>query len=55
MENPKLSIIIVSFNVKNLLEKLLESLYFWLKGVNFEIIVVDNNSADGSQNRLRQS
>ena len=43
-----LSIIIVSFNTKDLLERCLASLFKFLKGINFEVIVVDNASQDGS-------
>ncbi len=43
-----LSIIVVSFNTKELLEKCLTSIFKFLKGVNFEVIVVDNASTDGS-------
>ena len=43
-----LSIIIVSFNTKGLLEKCLTSVFKFVKGVTFEIIVVDNASADDS-------
>ena len=43
-----LSIIIVSFNTKDLLEICLSSVFKFLKGINFEVIVVDNASADGS-------
>lgn len=41
-----ISIIIVSWNVRNLLEKCLASIYHWEKIGDFEIIVVDNCSAD---------
>lgn len=43
-----LSIIIVSWNVKNLLKKCLQSIYDQTTGLDFEIIVIDNASADGS-------
>lgn len=43
-----LSIIIVSFNTKELLEKCLTSFFRFLKGISFEVIVVDNASTDGS-------
>jgi hypothetical protein len=42
-----LSIIIVNYNVKELLIKCIESIYNFHKG-NFEIILVDNNSTDDS-------
>lgn len=47
MSSPKVSVIIVNYNGKELLEKCLESL-FKVNYDNFEIILVDNNSSDGS-------
>lgn len=47
MSLPKISIIIVNYNGKSLLEKCLESL-FKVDYKNFEVILVDNNSSDGS-------
>lgn len=41
-----LSIIIVSWNVRDLLEQNLKKIYQNTKNINFEIFVVDNNSAD---------
>jgi len=41
-----LSIIIVSWNVKNLLRKCLESIYRETKNLKFEVFVVDNYSQD---------
>jgi GT2 family glycosyltransferase len=49
-----LSIITVTWNVKNLAEKLLESLFLHLPGLAFEVIVVDNNSADGTAEALNK-
>jgi GT2 family glycosyltransferase len=43
-----LSIIIVSFNTKKLLEDCVDSIIKNTKGIKYEIIVVDNASADGS-------
>lgn len=43
-----LSIVIVSWNVKDLLQVLLKSIYQYTQGITFEIFVVDNNSSDGS-------
>jgi GT2 family glycosyltransferase len=47
MQSPKVSVIIVNFNGKNLLEKCLNSL-FKIDYDNFEVILVDNNSTDES-------
>ena len=47
MSFPKVSVIIVNYNGKTLLEKCLESLVK-VNYENFEIILVDNNSTDGS-------
>jgi O-antigen biosynthesis protein len=44
----KLSVIIVSYNVKNFLENCLVSVHEAISGIEAEVIVVDNNSADGS-------
>src|SRR3989344_1347992 len=43
-----LSIVIVSYNTKDLLEKCLESIYKTAKDFSFEVVVVDNNSKDDS-------
>lgn len=43
-----LSIIIVSWNVKELLKKCLQSIYDKTQGLEFEVFVVDNASKDGS-------
>ena len=47
--NNQLSIIIVNFNVKYFLEHCLNSVLNALNGIEGEIIVVDNNSTDGSK------
>ena len=47
MSAPKVSIIIVNYNGKELLQKCLDSL-LKVNYDNFEIILVDNNSTDGS-------
>jgi GT2 family glycosyltransferase len=44
----RLSIIIVNYNVKYFLEQALYSVRKALKGIDGEVIVVDNNSSDGS-------
>jgi len=50
----ELSIIIVNYNVKHFLEQCLKSVYKALNGIEAEIIVVDNNSVDGSLNLIRE-
>lgn len=43
-----LSIIIVSYNTKDLLRDCLLAVYRTVRGLSFEVVVVDNASADGS-------
>ena len=50
----QLSIVIVNYNVKNLLKKCLESIFEYEKDTEFEVIVVDNNSNDHSQGMLKR-
>lgn len=49
----KLSVIIVNYNVKHFLEQCLKSVSEALNGVNGEVIIVDNNSVDGSVEMVR--
>ncbi len=48
----ELSIVIVSFNVRYFLESCLYSVFKALEGVEGEVIVVDNNSVDGTLRML---
>ncbi|OGF49462.1 MAG: hypothetical protein A2231_12285 [Candidatus Firestonebacteria bacterium RIFOXYA2_FULL_40_8] len=48
------SVIIVSWNVKDYLQKCLASVYRGTKGVSFEIFVVDNASTDGSADMVKR-
>jgi len=50
----KISVIIVNYNVKDFLEQCLESVTRSLNDVPSEIIVVDNNSIDGSVQMLKK-
>lgn len=51
---PFLSVIIVSFNTKDIILACLNSLYRFTSSINFEVIVVDNASTDGSVIALTQ-
>jgi GT2 family glycosyltransferase len=48
-----LSIAIVSWNTKRLLDECLESTYRTTKGIEFEVIVVDSVSSDDSAQMVR--
>ena len=50
---PKVNIIVLNYNGNNYLEKCLKSL-FCLNYPNFEVVVVDNNSTDGSLETARK-
>lgn len=50
----KLSIIIVNYNVKYFIEQAIVSVQNALKNIDGEIIVVDNNSTDGSTEMIRR-
>ncbi len=49
-----LSVIIVNWNTKQLLEECLASIYKFTKNIKFEVIVVDNGSTDDSQAMVRK-
>lgn len=48
------SVIIVNWNTKDILQNSLDSIYQTIDNLSYEIIVVDNASSDGSQEMLRQ-
>ena len=47
-----ISIIIVNYNTKVVTKQCLDSIFKWTKDVSFEVIVVDNDSHDGSKEML---
>lgn len=51
---PILSILIVNWNNKNLLEDCLKSIYRIKNYQNYEIVIVDNNSEDGSVSLIKK-
>lgn len=48
----QVSIIIVNYNTKNITYNCIQSIYKWTKDIDFEIILVDNNSSDSSVDYL---
>jgi GT2 family glycosyltransferase len=50
----EISVIIVNWNTKNLLQNCLDSVYQTMGNLAFEIIVVDNASSDGSLSMLEE-
>jgi len=50
-----ISIIIVNYNTENYLNYCLNSIIRNIKGINYEIIVVDNNSSDNSVNFIKKN
>lgn len=52
---PELSIVIVNYNGQRYLQDCFDSIYLQLKGVSFEIIVVDNDSKDDSCNFIKSN
>ena len=50
----KLTVVIVSYNVRYYLEQCIVSVQRAAKDIDYEIFVVDNNSADGTVAYLRQ-
>jgi GT2 family glycosyltransferase len=54
MKEKELSIIIVNYNGDNYLEDCINSIYTCCKSIDFEIIIIDNNSKDGSVALLKR-
>ncbi len=54
MEQPKVSVVIVNYNVKDLILTSLTTLYRFHQRGNIEVIVVDNQSKDGSNEAIKE-
>lgn len=57
MSNKKIdvSIVIISWRMKNLLQRCLQTIYQFTKDISFEIIVIDNNSQDGTYEMIEEN
>jgi len=53
-QQPMLSVVLISWKMRDLLERMLDSLYLWMPSVPHEVICVDNGSTDGTTEMLRQ-
>lgn len=52
--NCQVSIIIVNYNSEKFIRACIDSIYKWVKGIDYEIIVVDNASASVSRSFIKQ-
>lgn len=52
---PRLSVIIVNYNTRDMTLRCLEALYPCLDGVDAEVLLVDNASSDGSVSAIREA
>lgn len=54
MTKPDLSIIIISFNTREILTDCVKSIVKFTKDVDYELIIIDNDSKDGSVERIKE-
>lgn len=52
MSHPELSIIVVNWNTREITLECLRSLYRETRDTDFEVLLVDNGSADGSADAI---
>ena len=55
MAAPDVSVVIVSYNVRELLEKCLRSLFLFHHNINLEVIIVDNASVDDTIHMIQEN
>jgi N-acetylglucosaminyl-diphospho-decaprenol L-rhamnosyltransferase len=53
--NPDISVIVLNWNTRQLLRKCIASVYCTVSPIDIEVIVVDNNSSDGSADMVAES
>ncbi|MCX7611157.1 MAG: glycosyltransferase family 2 protein [Ignavibacterium sp.] len=54
-KNIDVSVVIISWKMRDLLNKCLETLYYCTKEINFEVIVIDNDSQDGTYEMVKNN
>ncbi|MCS7052675.1 MAG: glycosyltransferase, partial [Ignavibacterium sp.] len=54
-KNIDVSVVIISWKMRDLLNKCLETLYHCTKEINFEVIVIDNDSQDGTYEMVKNN
>lgn len=52
-DRPDLSVVIITWRMRDMLHDLLVSLYTLTTGITYEVILVDNNSCDGTVEMIR--
>lgn len=52
--NVEISIVIISWKMRDLLERCLKTIYKYTTDVTFEVIVIDNNSQDGTSEMIEK-
>lgn len=55
LSEPKVSIIVISYNTREMTLKCLETVFAETRQTPFELIVIDNNSSDGSAEALQEA
>lgn len=54
MAKVDISVVFISWKMKDLLQRCLETLYDFTTGINFEVVVVDNSSQDGTSEMIEK-
>jgi N-acetylglucosaminyl-diphospho-decaprenol L-rhamnosyltransferase len=49
-----ISVVIISWRMKSMLSEMLKSIVHYTKGISYEIIIVDNNSQDGTSEMIEK-
>lgn len=55
MNSVDVSIVIITWNIRGMVQRCLETIHQWTSGVSYEVIVIDNHSTDGTVEMVRSS